>query len=114
MNDRQKETILRYLGAVAMVVAATAIRAVVDPILDDRQPFTAYLVAVIVAAHFCGFAPSLLTLFLGALASVYFFTSPRESIFIAGPDQQASFALFILFGLFVAFVMRNGQRAKNE
>ena len=79
------------------------IRAIADPILNDRQPFAAFLVAVIVAARFCGLAPSLLALFLGALASSYFFVSPRESLFIAGLDQQASFVFFILFGLFVAF-----------
>src|SRR6185295_215220 len=104
MTDRQKAGILRYLGAVAIVAVAIAIRAIADPILEDRQPYIAFLVAVIVTAHFCGFAPSLLALFLGALASNYFFATPRGSLFIAGLDQQASFAFFILFGLFVAFL----------
>src|SRR6185295_11223598 len=114
MTDRQKARILPYFSAIAVVVAATLIRAAADPILKDRQPFAAFLVAVIVAAHFCGFAPSLLALFLGAIASNYFFTSPRGSLFIAGLDQQASFAFFILLGLFVAFLMRAERRAKDE
>src|SRR5450432_3456825 len=100
MTDLRKAGILRYLSAIAIVVAATLIRTIADPILHDRQPFVAYLVAVIVAARFWGLAPSLLTLFLSAVASRYFFMSPRESLVITGLDQQASFAFFILFGLF--------------
>ena len=106
--------LLPYLGAIAFVIAAIAFRFAFDPILRGRQPFAAFLVAVILAGRFCGFAPSLLALTLSSLASDYFFVAPRGSLAIAGEIEQASFAFFILIGLFFTFLMRSEQRAKNE
>ena len=113
MTRPRYSTVLPYLGAVAIVATATLLRLVSDPLLQDRQPFAAFLVAVIVTARYCGLTPSLLALLLSALASRYFFMSPRGSLVISGPDQQASFAFYLLFGLFFAFLMRSEQRAKQ-
>lgn len=114
MTRPHYKTVFSYLGAIAIVMAATLIRLATDSLLGDRQPFAVFLVAVIIASRLFGFGPSLLALFLSALASRYFFLSPRASLAIVGLDQQASFAFFILFGTFFAFLMRAEQKARSE
>lgn len=114
MTSSRYSAVLPYLSAVALVAAAVAFRFAVDPVLQGRQPFAAFFVAVILAGRFCGFAPSLLTLFLSALASRYFFISPRGSFAINGWVEQWSFWFFVVISLFLAFLMRAEQRAKEE
>jgi PAS domain S-box-containing protein len=105
---------LPYLGAIAIVATATLLRALADPILHNRQPFAVYIVAMILAARFCGFAPSLLALVLSALTSRLFFISPRGSLTIASSIEQGSFWFFVLIGLFLSFLMRSERRARQE
>src|SRR5947209_2603135 len=112
MIHRRYSALLLYLGAAAIVVAATLARFAADPMLKNRQPFAFFIVAVILAARYCGFAPSLLALLLSAISSVFFFIPPRGTLYIAGSVERGSFGFFVLVGLFVAFMMRSEQRAK--
>lgn len=103
-----------YLGAVAIVVAAVLFRMAMDPLLRNRQPFAAFIVALILAARYCGFGPSLFALLLSGLASRYFFIPPRGSLAIDGTIEQGSFWFFVSIGLFLTYHMRAEQRAKQE
>jgi two-component system cell cycle sensor histidine kinase/response regulator CckA len=53
------------------------VRALLDPVLGDNYPFTAFLAAVFLAAWIGGWRPGLLALVLGYLAADYFFVPPR-------------------------------------
>jgi len=114
MTEEKKMGILPYLGAVAIVVAATLFRLAVDPFLDDRQPFSAFLVAVVVTARYCGFRPALLTLVLSGFAARYFFMLPRGEFGIAGTIQQVAFGFFLLFSLLFSFLIRAEQLARRK
>ncbi len=106
--------VLPYLGAVTIVLIATLTRAAADAILQDRQPFAVFFVAVIVTARFCRVAPSILALLLSAVSARFFFMPPRGSLAVYGLDQEASFWIFLLVGLFIVFVMRSERRAREE
>lgn len=114
MSRPRYSDLLPYLGAIAIVAAATMVRFATDPILQNRQPFAVFIIAVILAARYCGFAPSLLALALSASSSLFFFIQPRGSFRIQGTVELGSFGFFVLIGLFVVFVMRSEQRARHE
>ena len=78
MNRSRFRAVLPYLGAVALVVAAVLFRTALDGLLHNRQPFSAFLVAVLLASRLCGFGPSLLAVALGAVASRFFFVTPNS------------------------------------
>lgn len=105
--------VLRYVGAIALVIVATGVRMIFDPYLGPCRPVAGYLVAIIVAGRYCGFGPALLVWVLGILSADYLFVAPRESLFITGWPEQLSFLIFILFGLFCALLMRSEQRARD-
>jgi signal transduction histidine kinase len=105
---------LPYLGAIALVVAAVLFRTAVDPVLKNRQPFAAFIVAVLIAARYCGFKPSLLAVFLSALASRYFFVPPRGSLLVASFVEEASCWFFVAMGILISLVMRSERRASEE
>ena len=114
MTRSRYSIVYSHLVAVVIVAAATMIRAISDPLLQERLPFTAYLVAVVAVAHFCGFRSALVALILSAAASDYFFFAPRYSFLIDGWSQRLGFGISIVAILFVIFLMRTERRSKEE
>jgi diguanylate cyclase (GGDEF)-like protein len=69
----------QYGFAVLVVVGAAAVRALLDPLLNDRAPYEFFLLAVAAVGLWCGRYPTLLALLLGGVAGDWFFSTPRHS-----------------------------------
>jgi PAS domain S-box-containing protein len=87
---------LRSLIAVLCVLAALALRALLDPFLGDAHPFVLFLGAVIAAAWFGGTGPALVATVLGYLAANYFFITPRFSLEMNRVSDIVGLAAYLL------------------
>lgn len=114
MNRTRFRAVLPYLGAVALVVAAILFRTALDGILRHRQPFSAFLVAVLLASRICGFGPSLLAIVLSALASRYFFVLPRYGFSLPSSIELGSLCFFVVVSFACSLIMRAEQNAKRK
>jgi two-component system, chemotaxis family, CheB/CheR fusion protein len=70
-----REPILRYATAVAAVIAALAVRYLLDPIFGTELPFLPFYVVVLLVAWFAGTGPALLTLAFGFVTASLFFVN---------------------------------------
>lgn len=102
MTPPRHLAVLPYLGAVVVVAVATGIRFLLDPILENRQAFGVYIVAVAVAARYFGFAPSLLAVVLSGLAGRVLFLLPRWSLEFDSPIDQVGVLIFGIVSLLIA------------
>ncbi len=96
--------LLCYGCAFAAVALATALRLLLDPLLGEQAPYTAYLLGIALTAWYGGLGPSLLALLASAALSTYLFTSPRGSFLVHGIENQSAFVLFLLTGAVVALL----------
>lgn len=103
-----------YLGAIAVVAAATGIRFLLDPILENRQAFGVYIVGVAVVARYFGFAPSVLAVLLSAFAGRLLFLLPRWGLWFDSPADQVGVVIFCVIGLLIALLMRSEGQAHRE
>ena len=84
----------RYGFAMLAVGLAVALRLVFYPILGDRYPFFLFFVAIVLAAGYGGYGPSLLALTLSWLSVVYLFLVPRADPNIFESKTQVAVAFF--------------------
>ncbi len=105
---------LRYAIAIALVVLATIVRQLLDPVMGDRRPMTTYLFAIMLVAWYCGSGPTLLAVFLSMASSTYFFLQPRGSLTVVSPTDQVSLLIFMTLGLFIALLTEQLYRAKER
>ena len=94
---------VQYGFAILAVVAAAAVRAVLDPLLDDRAPYEFFLAAVAAAGLWCGRYPTLLALLLGGIAGDWLFSAPRHSFNETTPGLWL-LASYFLAGLLVVII----------
>jgi PAS domain S-box-containing protein len=83
-----------WIVAVALVAAATAVRAVLDPVLGAVSPWALYLLAVLAAAAYGGLAPGLLAVGLATVAGLNLFVEPRQSFAFEAQHELASVLVF--------------------
>jgi K+-sensing histidine kinase KdpD len=81
------------------VVAATAVRLLLDPVMENQLVFSLYFAAVAVAAWYGGLRPALLALLLGWLAADWFFLQPRGSLSLIDQDGWPESLTYGLVGL---------------
>ena len=96
--------LLRYGVAVAATLAATVLRRLLDPVLEDAAPFSVYFVAIMFTAWYAGLGPSLLALVSGAVLATYLFVQPRGLLLIRDVEHQVSLAVFVAVGVVVALL----------
>lgn len=106
MSFKTRGWLLRYGGAVLAVVLATGLRALLDPILEDRAPLPAFYLAVLLAAWYGGIGPSIVALVLGIVAADYYFVPPRDAFFAYQPEHLTELALYA--GVGVGFAILSG------
>jgi CheY-like chemotaxis protein len=94
---------MRYSLAVLAVAMASVVRALVDPVLGDYQPFAFFYVAVAAAASVGGVGPALLAIVLGYLAGDWLFTSPPHelSLLTFAPQAVVGCLAFVIVGLMI-------------
>jgi PAS domain S-box-containing protein len=104
---------LRYGIAPMSVALATAIRLALDPLLGDRFPFLAFIVAIGVTTWYGGLGPSLLAVALSWLAADHFLLHPRGS----GPvlwDRSQVIVPFFVAGLIVTLLTEAVRDARSR
>jgi len=92
----------RYGTAVVATLLATLLRKLLDPVLANTAPFSAYYAAVMVAAWYGGLGPALVALLSGALLADYLFIEPHLSLFASNLEHQVGLGLFITVDVVVA------------
>jgi PAS domain S-box-containing protein len=114
MPKKSQSKLFRYGGAVAIVVLATAVRMVLDPVLGDKRPLVTFLFAIMFSAWAFGSGPTLLSLVLSLSSAMYFFFSPRNSFAIDSPADQVSLLIFLAFGLVTVLFSEQLFRARER
>ena len=104
MSRNQRSLLLRYGVAVIATILATLLRKLLDPVLGDTAPFSAYFVAIMLTAWYGGLGPSLVALVSGALLAGYLFVEPRGSLLIYDLEHQVSLGLYLFVGVVVALL----------
>jgi len=102
----------RYGCATLSVGLAVALRLVFYPILGDHYPFFLYFVAIVLAAGYGGYGPSLLALTLSCLSVDYLFLVPRANPNIFESKTQVAIAFFSV-GLVIT-VLGGSMRASRK
>jgi K+-sensing histidine kinase KdpD len=105
-----------YGVAILAVFFATLLRKVLDPVLLETAPFSAYYAAVMVAAWYGGLGPGLVALFSGAFLAVLLFVEPHRSLFASNLEHQVGLGLYIAVGIIVAALCESlhGSRRKTD
>ncbi len=84
---------LRYLAAVAIVIATISLRAALAPLLGTQAPLLPFVLAVFVSAHLGGRGPGFLASVLTPIAATVWFTTwPHD----APPLQWVAHVMFFL------------------
>jgi len=108
--------VLRWYGLAVFASAAALIaRAILDPILGDRQPYAMFYAAVAFAAWPGGLGPALLALVAGWLAGTWFFVEPRFTVVpkLMQPGDLAQSGVYAMVALGIALLsdsLRRGRR----
>jgi PAS domain S-box-containing protein len=117
MRLRMAETrpaFARYGFALAIVVAATALRLLLDTAFGNHVPYITYFVAVVLAAWFGGVGPAVMALLLGAAAAAYFFINPRHTLDIAGFGEILGLALYLALGAIILALVQSVRAAHRQ
>ncbi|MFI5454516.1 MAG: PAS domain-containing protein [Isosphaerales bacterium] len=106
------DVLRRYGFAILSVGLALILRLAFYPILGDRYPFFLFFVAIVFAAGFGGYGPSLLALALSSLSVGYLFLVSRAGPNVFESKVQIAFALLCV-GLTIT-VLGGSWRAARE
>ncbi len=85
----------RYLWGLGLVLAATAISALISPFIAAANLVMIYLLAVVLAAFYLGRGPAVMTSILGVAAFDFFFIPPHFTMAVSDTQYLLTF-----FGLF--------------
>ena len=92
----------RYLLALLLVAAATALSAFIDPYISPTNLVVIFLLAVVVAAVYLGRGPSILVSILGVVAFDYFFVPPHLTLAVANTEYLLTFIGLLAVGLVIS------------
>lgn len=101
-RSARRNWISRYSFTVILVIAAWAVRLMLDPFLGARHPFTTFYAAVTIAAWFGGFGPALLASLLGWFIADWWFTPPRHELGITDFSDLVALVTYLFVGVAVA------------
>ena len=90
------DVLRRYGCAILLVALAVVARLALYPILGDRYPFFLFFIAVVLAAGYGGYGPSLLALVLSWLSVDYLFLSSGANPSLFESKSQIAFGFFLV------------------
>lgn len=106
---------IRYGGAVAAVLLATAVRLLLSNTLGTRLPLTTYFVAVMLVASFAGLGPALISIALSAIIGKYLFIPQLNSLeFTDWNSGGLQVSAFCLLTISLAFLIKFIQDARRR
>jgi len=91
-----------YLQALLIVLAGSAIGAIVRPLFSPANLVMIYLLAVVIAAVYLGRGPSLVVALLSVLVFDYFFVPPRMTLAVSDSEYLLTFAGLLVVGLVIS------------
>lgn len=95
---------LRYLTALAVVVAVTFLRIPLAPLLGSSVPFILYFPAVVFAGWQGGFGPGLLATFLSAFLAKSWFFEPYGIFTIPNWGSAFRLGVFLASGTLISYL----------
>jgi len=110
----QASLLVRCGGAVAFALVGLWLRAELAPLLQSRHTFPMFALMNVLAARYCGFYPSLLSLVIGFLGVRYLFVDPRGSVLLVGLSMQYGAAVFFGSSLLMQKVVAYGRSGQNR
>ena len=108
-----RDVFRRYGCAVLMVGLAVGSRLALYPLLGDHYPFILFFIAIILAASYGGYGPSILALALSWLSVGHLFLAPRSHLSIFESKSQIAFA-FTAVGLAITVLGGSWQAARQR
>jgi K+-sensing histidine kinase KdpD len=109
---RERSSLLRYGGALVVVLLALLLRWQLTPWLGSRSPVSLFVLAILISAQYGGLGPGLLATGLSTLSVVYFFEQPGGVLTIANPADRVALALFALVGIGISGFASGRRRAE--
>jgi signal transduction histidine kinase len=112
-----RNAIASYAVSLAAVVAAIALRLLLDPLLGDRANFHLLFAAVVFVAWYAGRGPALCALLSGALGSLVVLLPPRFTPWVDDPLALVPLVLYVGIGLGAIALfesLRKAQRRAEE
>jgi len=100
--------------AVAIVLAATALRLVFLQILGTQAPFVTFYPAVILAALYGGRRAGLVATVLSAIVVHYFWIEPTYQFAVGQPGDWLALVIFLLSGSMIAWVTDTMHSARTR
>jgi len=110
----QADLLQRVSVAVVLALAALWGRAELSPLLESRHTFPLFALANVLAARYCGFYPSLVSLFIGFWGVRYLFVVPQGSFLLVGPSMQYGAAVFFMSSFLMQAVVAYGRSGQNR
>lgn len=110
----ERKVLLRYGAAVAIVLAAAALRLALQPVMGVAPPYITFYLAVAAASAFGGFGPGIFATVLGALLGVGIAVLPIESLHLHTAAEQIRLALYLTSGIAISAIAGRMHRAKRE
>src|SRR5262245_3984947 len=103
--------LVRYAVAVAIVVAAIALRLLLDSVWGPRRPFITLFPAVMLSAWMGGLGPGLLATAAGSAAATYFWLQPRSSFYVGDSSDVLGLAIFVAIGVAISILHETWRRS---
>ncbi len=104
--------IARYLLALAIVGAATAVRLALDPLVHDQAVYVIYTGATVLVARFCRRNPAVLSTIAAAFTGNYLFARPRHELVPHGQDW-VSMAVFAVVASSIVWLVGRWRDAES-
>jgi len=115
IDSADQSSVLNRCGvAITLAMVGLWWRSELTVVLESRQTFPLFALANVLAARYCGFYPSLLSLVFGFLGVRYLFVDPRGSFLLVGPSMQYGAAVFFGSSLLMQSVVAYGRSGQNR
>jgi len=111
---RSRSAIRRYGFALVCVGCGFLIRLAATPIVHERNPFTFFVPAVLLACWYGGWGPGLVATVAGFLMGDLFFTGPAFSLGPYGPPELSLLSVYLVSCACVIFVIHLMYRAQTR
>jgi PAS domain S-box-containing protein len=104
----------QYAFAVLVVILASLLREILNPVLGERVPFILIYPTVVLAAWFGGLGPGLLSTVLSGFIAWYVFMPPTYSLALSDPSGLAQLIIFLLASTMISFLAESLHRMKGR
>ena len=112
LENKSRPEPYQYGVAIAIVIAATAVRFALAPALGTTAPFLTFYSAVILAALYGGLRAGLLATVLSTLIGDYFWIEPLGQFTTGSPADWANLLFFLLACTMISFIVEATHRAR--